>query len=179
MVRRGPLSGDGPHLLGDVLIGQTPGQIRAFDAFTATPTLSILTSRAGTRRLWTSPEALCPAGSRYAADEDEMQIVYVMEVIDPLESPNGARYVRRFTYETREQAWARYSEAIRFGLEAYVDEVGRMQVTTQTTAHEHLSRSSVAAWRAPRDSAIGERRRGERSKPGGGDALGLSGSASP
>ena len=47
MVRRGPLSGDGPHLLGDVLIGQTPGQIRAFDAFTATPTLSILTSRAG------------------------------------------------------------------------------------------------------------------------------------
>ena len=49
MVRRGPLSGDGPHLLGDVLIGQTPGQIRAFDAFTASPTLSILTSRAGTR----------------------------------------------------------------------------------------------------------------------------------
>jgi hypothetical protein len=47
MVRRGPLSGDGPHLLGDLLIGQTHGQIRAFDAFTATPTLSILTSRAG------------------------------------------------------------------------------------------------------------------------------------
>jgi hypothetical protein len=108
-----------------------------------------------------------------------MQIVYVMEVIDPLESSDGARYVRRFTYETREQAWARYSEAIRFGFEAYVDEVGRMSVTTQTTAHEHLSRSSVAAWRAPRDSAVGERRRGERSKPGGGDALGLSGSASP
>ena len=42
-----PLSGDGPHLLGDLLIGQTHGQIRAFDAFTATPTLSILTSRAG------------------------------------------------------------------------------------------------------------------------------------
>jgi len=109
-----------------------------------------------------------------------MQIVYVMEVIDPLESPNGARYVRRFTYETREQAWARYSEAIRFGLEAYVDEVGRMHVTTQTTGHEHLGRSSVAAWRAPRDSAVVEgRRSGERSKPGGGDALGLSGSASP
>ena len=109
-----------------------------------------------------------------------MQIVYVMEVIDPLESPNGARYVRRFTYETREQAWARYSEAIRFGLEAYVDEVGRMHVTTQTTAHEHLSRSSVAAWRPPRDSAVVERRRsGERSNPGGGDALGLSGSVSP
>jgi hypothetical protein len=47
MVGRGPLSGDGPHLLGDLLIGQTHGQIRAFDAFTATPTLSILTSRAG------------------------------------------------------------------------------------------------------------------------------------
>lgn len=109
-----------------------------------------------------------------------MQIVYVMEVIDPLESPNGSRYVRRFTYETREQAWARYSEAIRFGLEAYVDEVGRVGVTTQTTAHEHLSRSSVAAWRAPRDSAVRERRRsGQRPNPGGGDAFGLSGSASP
>jgi hypothetical protein len=109
-----------------------------------------------------------------------MQIVYVMEVIDPLESLDGARYARRFTYKTREQAWARYSEAIRFGLEAYVDEVGRMQDTTQTTAQEHLSRSSVAAWRGPRDSAVGERRRsGERSNPGGGDALGLSGSASP
>ena len=127
-----------------------------------------------------TPEALCPAGSRHAADEDEMQIVYVMEVIDPLESPNGARYVRRFTYETREQAWARYSEAIRFGLEAYVDEVGRMHVTNQTTAHEHLSRSSVAAWRAPHDSAVGEQRRsGQRSNPGGGDAFGVSGSASP
>ena len=42
-----PLSGDGPHLLGDLLIGQTHGKIRAFDAFTAIPTLSILTSRAG------------------------------------------------------------------------------------------------------------------------------------
>ncbi len=108
-----------------------------------------------------------------------MQIVYVMEVIDPLESPNGSRYVRRFTYETREQAWARYSEAIRFGLEAYVDEVGRMRVTTQTTAHEHLSRSSVAAWRAPPDSAVREgRRSGQRSNRRG-DAFGLSGSASP
>ena len=109
-----------------------------------------------------------------------MQIVYVMEVIDPLESPNGARYARRFTYETREQAWVRYSEAIRFGLEAYVDEVGRMSVTTQTTAHEHVSGSSVADSRAPRDGAVRERRRsGQRSKPGGGDAFGLSGSASP
>jgi hypothetical protein len=126
-----------------------------------------------------TPEMLGPSGSRHAADEDEMQIVYVMDVIDPLERPNGARYVRRFTYETREQAWARYSEAIRFGFEAYVDEVGRTRVTTQTTAHEHLSRSSVAAWRAPRDSALRERRRsGQRRNPGGGDAVGLPGSAS-
>jgi len=109
-----------------------------------------------------------------------MQIVYVMEVIDPLESPNGARYVRRFTYETREQAWARYSEAIRFGLVAYVDQVGRMGDTTQTTAHEDLTRSSVAAWCAPRDSAVGERRRsGQRPNPGGSDAFGLAGSATP
>jgi len=56
-----------------------------------------------------------------------------------------------------------------------------MRVTTQTTAHEHLSRSSVAAWRAPRDSAVRERRRsGQRPNPGGGgDAFGLAGSASP
>jgi hypothetical protein len=53
-----------------------------------------------------------------------------------------------------------------------------MRVTNPTTAHEHLSRSSVGAWRAPHDSAVGERRRsGERPNPGGGDALGLSGSA--
>jgi hypothetical protein len=71
-----------------------------------------------------------------------MQIVYVMEVIDPFER-RGARYVRRFTYETREQAWVRYSEAIRFGFEAYVEEVGRMRVTTETTAHADLGRSSV------------------------------------
>ena len=87
-------------------------------------------------------------------NEDEMQIVYVMDVIDPLERPNGARYVRRFTYETREQAWAKYSEAIRFGLEAYVDEVGRMRLTTQTSAHEHPSRSAGAR-RATAPSANG------------------------
>jgi hypothetical protein len=108
-----------------------------------------------------------------------MQIVYVMEVIDPLERPNGARYVRRFMYETREQAWAKHSEAIRFGFQAYVDQVGRMRVTTQTTAHEHLSRSSVTAWRAPHDNAVSERRRsGHRRTPGGG-AFGLAGAASP
>ena len=32
---------------GDLLIGQTDGQIRAFDAFTPTPSLSILTSWSG------------------------------------------------------------------------------------------------------------------------------------
>jgi len=37
----------GPQLLGDLLIGQTDGQIRAFDAFTAAPTPSILPSWAG------------------------------------------------------------------------------------------------------------------------------------
>jgi hypothetical protein len=41
------LSPDGPHLLGDIFIGQTDGQFRAFVASTATPTLSILTSWAG------------------------------------------------------------------------------------------------------------------------------------
>jgi hypothetical protein len=40
-------SPDGPHLFGDLLIGQTDGQVRAFDAFTPTPTLSILTSWSG------------------------------------------------------------------------------------------------------------------------------------
>ena len=78
-----------------------------------------------------------------------MKIVYVMEVIDVLDGPNSARYVRRFTYETREQAWAKYSEAIRFGFEAYVEEVGRMRMMTQTTAHEHVSRSSVAGAVSP------------------------------
>jgi hypothetical protein len=53
-----------------------------------------------------------------------MQIVYAMDVIDPL-ARGSARYVRRFTYATREEAWSKYSEAIRFGFEAYVEEVGR------------------------------------------------------
>lgn len=107
-----------------------------------------------------------------------MQIVYVMEVIDHLERSNGAGYVRRFTYETREQAWAKYSEAIRFGFEAYVEEVGRMPVKTKTTAHEHSGSSSVAAWRAPRGGAVREQRRGgQRRDPGGGDAFALPGSA--
>lgn len=109
-----------------------------------------------------------------------MQIVYTMEVIDPLERPNGARYVGRFTYETHEQAWAKYSEAIRFGFEAYVEKVGRVRVTSQTSAHEHLSRSSVEARRAPREGAVGDRRRsGQRGNPGGRDAFSLPGSASP
>jgi hypothetical protein len=153
MVDAALLVDDGPHLLADLLIGQTEGQIRAFDAFTGTPTLSILTSRAGNEAAGgrhPGGAAPRPSGSRHAADEDEMQIVYAMEVIDPLERPNGARYVGRFTYETHEQAWAKYSEAIRFGFEAYIEKVGRMRVTSQTSAHEHLSRSSVAARRAPR-----------------------------
>src|SRR5262245_14952417 len=41
------LAGDAPHLLGSALHRATDGQIRAFDSFSATPTLSILTSRAG------------------------------------------------------------------------------------------------------------------------------------
>jgi hypothetical protein len=47
MVVAAPSPKTAPHLLGDLLIGQTHVQIRAFDAFTATPTLSIQTSRAG------------------------------------------------------------------------------------------------------------------------------------
>jgi hypothetical protein len=66
-----------------------------------------------------------------------MQIVYVMEVIDPLERPNGASYVRRFMNETRASV-GEVQRAIRFGFQAYVDRAGRMRVTTQTTAHEHL-----------------------------------------
>jgi hypothetical protein len=43
---------------------------------------------------------LCPPRSRDVLDEVEMQIVYVMEVIDP--SREGApTYVRRFTYLSR------------------------------------------------------------------------------
>ena len=54
------LSPDGPHLLGDLLIGQTDGQIRAFVAFTATPTLSILTSWAGNEAAFgRSPRRRC------------------------------------------------------------------------------------------------------------------------
>lgn len=110
-------------------------------------------------------------------DEDDMQIVYVMEVIDHLENPNSARYVRRFTYETREQAWAKYSEAIRFGFEAYVEEVGRMPVKTQTTAREPSTRSSVAARGEPRGSAVRGLRRGGHRRDPGGDAFALPGSA--
>lgn len=62
-----------------------------------------------------------------------MQIVYAMDVIDPMARGN-ARYVRRFTYETREEAWSKYREAIRFGFEAYVEEVGRMRGAKQTAS---------------------------------------------
>jgi hypothetical protein len=67
------LSPDGPHLLGDIFIGHTDGQFRAFVASTATPTLSILTSWAGNEAAFGDhPEALCLSGSRHAADEDEI-----------------------------------------------------------------------------------------------------------
>jgi hypothetical protein len=54
-----------------------------------------------------------------------------------------------------------------------------MRVTTQTTSHEDLGRSSVrpgahlATAPSPNDAA------GERRNHGGGDAFGLAGSASP
>jgi hypothetical protein len=48
---------------------------------------------------------------RDSIDEGNMQIVYAMDVIDTVAGGNG-RYVRRFTYETREEAWSKYSEAI-------------------------------------------------------------------
>lgn len=63
-----------------------------------------------------------------------MQIVYAMDVIDPVATKNGTRCVRRFTYETREEAWAKYIEAVRFGFEAYVEEVGRMREAEQTVS---------------------------------------------
>jgi len=63
-----------------------------------------------------------------------MQMVYAMDVIDPVSRENRTRYVRRFMYETREEAWAKYSEAIRFGFEAYVEEVGRMRGAKQTVS---------------------------------------------
>jgi hypothetical protein len=62
-----------------------------------------------------------------------MQIVYAMDVIDTVAGGNG-RYVRRFTYETREEAWSKYSEAVRFGFEAYVEEVGRMRASRQAVS---------------------------------------------
>jgi hypothetical protein len=59
-----------------------------------------------------------------------MHIVYAMDVIEPVAGGNGG-YLRRFTYESREEAWSKYSEAIRFGFEAYVEEVGRMRDSKQ------------------------------------------------
>lgn len=63
-----------------------------------------------------------------------MQIVYAMDVIDPASKSDAARHVRRFTFQTREEAWSKYSEAIRFGFEAYVEEVGRMRSSEQAAA---------------------------------------------
>jgi hypothetical protein len=61
-----------------------------------------------------------------------MRIVYSMEVVDPVARPDGVCYVRRFSYETREEAWAKYAEAIRFGFAATVEEVGRGLRVTET-----------------------------------------------
>jgi hypothetical protein len=63
-----------------------------------------------------------------------MEIVYAMEVIDPVASQDGKRYVRRFTYETREEAWAKYTEAIRCGFEATVEQIGRRRSPKQPTS---------------------------------------------
>lgn len=108
-----------------------------------------------------------------------MQIVYVMEVIDPVERHGGARCVRRLTYGTREEAWTKYREAIRFGFEAYVEEVRRTH-GVPTSSHERVARSSAAASRSARG---GHRARttpqGPRSEPGGDDAFSLRGSTSP
>lgn len=62
----------------------------------------------------------------------EMQIVYAMDVFDPISRRDGARHIRRFTYETREEAWAKYTEAIRFGFEATVEEVVRRRRARHT-----------------------------------------------
>jgi hypothetical protein len=62
-----------------------------------------------------------------------MQIVYAMDVIEPVAGGSGG-YVRRFTYESREEAWSKYSEAIRFGFEAYVEEVGRIRGSKQAVS---------------------------------------------
>jgi hypothetical protein len=108
-----------------------------------------------------------------------MQIVYVMEVIDPVERHDGARYVRRFTYETREEAWARYSQAIRFGFVAYVEGVGRFR-GAQTLPRGHVARSSSAqASRVPHDGVGHARSRiGQGRNLAGGDAFSLPGPTS-
>ena len=83
-----------------------------------------------------------------------MQIVYAMDVMDRV-VPGDARYVRRFTYETREEAWSRYREAIRFGFEAYVEVVGRMRAPSQPREHESKgTRTSMSVTRSV-DSPIG------------------------
>jgi hypothetical protein len=92
-----------------------------------------------------------------ASPDGEMTIVFAMEVIDPIGRNDGTRYARRFTYETREEAWAKYSAAIRCGFDAYVEEVGRMRVRKRTSSHEHVTRSSPSASRSPTDRGVRER----------------------
>lgn len=83
-----------------------------------------------------------------------MQIVYAMDVMDRV-VPGDARYVRRFTYETREEAWSRYREAIRFGFEAYVEVVGRMRAPSRPREHEFQGHRNFDVGNPERDSPIG------------------------
>ena len=56
-----------------------------------------------------------------------MRTVFTMEVIDPIVRSDGTRYVRRFTFPDREEAWAAYNRALCNGFEATVEEVTRMR----------------------------------------------------
>jgi len=51
-----------------------------------------------------------------------MREVFVLEVTDPSIRPDGTRYVRRFTFTDRSEAWAKYQEALRFGFEASMED---------------------------------------------------------
>lgn len=123
------------------------------------------------------PPGLALPDPETSPDEGGIQIVYAMEVVDPVERHDGARYVRRFTYETREEAWAKYSEAIRSGFDVNVEAVGRIRVLKRTSSHQHLTRSWSSESRSPRDGA-GRGRSGQRRTPGDGDSFSLPGSAS-
>jgi hypothetical protein len=63
-----------------------------------------------------------------------MPEVYVLEVIEPVARENGTRYVRRFTFEDREEAYAKFAEAKRFGFEASLADVARRRETVAARA---------------------------------------------